>query len=39
MKRKERDDDGSEDLNKEVEEFCCMRVLCIYRTLLAALKE
>jgi len=35
---KARDDDGRVDLNGG-EEVSCMRVLCIYRTLLAAQKK
>jgi len=35
---KTRDGDGRADLNGG-EEVSCMRVLCIYRTLLAAQKE
>jgi len=36
---KEREGDGSEDLNKGEERFFCAGDLCIYRTLLAAQKE
>jgi len=39
MRWKEREGNGSEDLNKGEEEFFCTGDLCIYRTLLAAQKE